>query len=142
MGGGRGGVTFWGGVVTLWGGGDSAAETEDDELSAADAAEEEVHHDTSVTAFAGYQGRGGVSRSTGGEGEPGCAVVKYSGVNIIKHLRSKSGTSFFDHSVEVSMAPGYYKEGGEGEEEVTAWGTEVRMPLNQGARTKISNFTN
>ena len=69
-------------------------------------------------------------------------MVKYSGVNIIKHLRSKSTTSFFDHSVEVSMAPGYYKEGGEGEEEeeVTAWGTEVRMRLDQGARTKVSNF--
>jgi hypothetical protein len=61
-------------------------------------------------------------------------VVKYSGVNIIKQLRSKSNTSFFDHSVEVSMAPGYYKEGGEGKENenkaVTAWGTEVQMPLN------------
>ena len=66
-------------------------------------------------------------------GESGGAVVQYSGVNIIKHLRSKSNTSFFDHSVNVRMAPGYYKEGGAGEEEeaaVTAWGTEVRVLLN------------
>jgi hypothetical protein len=84
-------------------------------------------------AFAGYQGRGGMSSKGGGRESAG-AVVKYSGVNIIKHLRSKSNTPFFDHSVEVSMAPGYYKQGGEGEEEdcmaVTAWGTEVRMHLN------------
>jgi hypothetical protein len=43
-------------------------------------------------------------------------------VAIIQSLRRQTKKDFFDHVVDESMAPGYYKQGSF---EVTAWGTDV-----------------
>jgi hypothetical protein len=58
-------------------------------------------------------------------------------VEIIQSLRRQTKKDFFDHAVDESMAPGYYKEGSF---EVTAWGTDVMHFDKMFERAKAGEY--